>query len=384
MWRSLVLVSAFFPISFASCLSQGTASQEGLSDALEERFDLLDANGDSVLTMEELGRPRLFKRSDSDGDGVVTRAEAAALFKSRRALRRGAASSGQESAVNEVGPDIAQDLNIPYASLPDVDPKLLSLDIYKPKSLANSAQQTARPVIVMIHGGGWRTGDKGNESQGRQKASFFVERGYIYVSINYRLSPAVQHPAHVEDVAKALAWVSDHIANYVGDPKRIFLMGHSAGAHLAALVSTDESYLQKLGKSPSMLRGVILLDSAAYDIPRRVNEMSEGRKTEELFARAFGTNVNVWRQASPISHIAPGKGIPPALVFYVDRETSKAASIEFVDALQRAGIAAASVHAKGKNHNSINRQIGIEGDGPSRLIIEFLNGKDPKTFPKAI
>jgi EF hand len=84
MWRLLVLALTFFSISSASCLSQGTASQEDLSDTLEQRFDLLDTDADGVLTMEEVGRPRLFRRLDSDKDGRVTRAEAETLFESRR------------------------------------------------------------------------------------------------------------------------------------------------------------------------------------------------------------------------------------------------------------------------------------------------------------
>ena len=259
-------------MSLAPCLSQGTASQEDLSDTLEQRFDLMDTDADGVLTMEEVGRPRLFRRLDSDKDGRVTRAEAETFFESRRGSRRPAAVSRPEPAPQEVGADSTQDLNIPFASLPGVDPKLLSLDIYRPKSPSNAGQQAALPVVVMIHGGGWRTGDKANESQGKQKASFFTGRGFVYVSINYRLSPAVQHPAHVEDVAKALAWVADHIASYGGDPERIFLMGHSAGAHLAALVTTDERYLSKLGKSSLKLNGVILLDTAGYDIARNIDE----------------------------------------------------------------------------------------------------------------
>jgi arylformamidase len=382
--RLLVLISTLHSLSFASCLSQGTASQEDLSDVLEERFDLLDANGDSVLTMEEVGRPRLFRRLDSDKDGRVTRAEAETLFESRRGLRRGAASSGQESAVQEVGPDIAQDLNIPYATLPGVDPKLLSLDIYKPKSLANTAQQTARPVIVMIHGGGWRAGDKGNESQGYRKASLFVSQGYLYVSINYRLSPAVQHPAHVEDVAKAVAWVSDHITSYGGDPKRIFLMGHSAGAHLAALVTTDESYLNKLGKSPTMLSGVILLDSAGYDIPRNLEDFSDSPLARPLYEGRFGEDRQTWIKASPVHYVKPGKILPPFLVFHTGRKSSEAISKEFVEALQKSGTSAANVLAKEKSHRTLNRDIGRPGDGPSALILEFLQGKDLKAFPPSI
>ena len=386
MWRSLVLVSAFFPLSLASSLSQGTTSQEGLPDTLNERFDLLDANQDGVLTMEEVGRPRLFRRLDADGDNVVTRAEAAASFerRSRRSQRAPAISEQEATAPKSADAGIMEDLNIPYSSLPGVDPNLLSLDIYRPVASPTNAHQGAHPVVVMIHGGGWRGGDKGNKSQGKQKASFFAGQGYLYVSVNYRLSPAVQHPAHVEDVAKALAWIFDHISNYGGDSNRIFLMGHSAGAHLAALVVTDESYLTKLGKSPAQLSGVILLDTVGYDIARNIEDFSEGPLTRSLYENAFGTDRQTWIQASPIHYVRRGKILPPFLVFYTDREASEAISKEFVEALQKAEIPAFAVLAKGKDHRTLNRDIRLPGDGPSGLILEFLQGKAPATFPPSI
>ena len=109
-------------------------------------------------------------------------------------------------------PDLVRHLDVPYATIEGVDPKLLSLDLYAPQ---NAGRQ---PVMVMIHGGGWRNGDKANAGMTRTKVPFFVGRGYVYVSINYRLSsaPDVKHPLHVQDVAAALAWVHDHVAEYGG------------------------------------------------------------------------------------------------------------------------------------------------------------------------
>jgi arylformamidase len=386
--RRLVLLNsvipAFFLISFASCLSQGTASQEGPSGASEERFDLLDTDRDGVLTIEEVGRPRLFRRLDANGDGVVTSSEAVAFFEPRSSrFRQGTERSEQRTALPKDSSGITEELNIPYAQISGVDPNLLSLDIYKPKSFSTNAQQTRNPVVVMVHGGGFRGGDKANQSQGRQKASFFAGNGFVYVSVNYRLSPEVQHPAHVEDVAKALAWIVDHIASYGGDPKQIFLMGHSAGAHLAALVTADEAYLNKLGKSPSILSGVILLDSAGYDIPAKL-DLSDGPLARPLAEGAFGKDTQTWIQASPVQHVKRGKILPSFLVFYTDRKPAEAISKEFVEALQEAKTPAAAVLAKGKTHRTINRDIGKPEDGPSGLILDFLNGKDPRGFPPSI
>ena len=356
-------------------------------DAVQERFDLQDANKDGVLTMEEIGRPRLFRRLDADGDGVVTSSEAVALSEARSKrlqpadARPADASSGPATASQKDGSGMTEDLNIPYARMSGVDPNLLSLDIYRPKSSSTNAQ---KPVVVMIHGGGWRTGDKGSESQGRQKASFFTGNGFVYVSANYRLSPEVQHPAHVEDVAKALSWIFDNIASYGGDPKRIFLMGHSSGAHLAALVTADEAYLNKLGKSPAMLSGVILLDSAGYDIPRNLDDFSDSPLPRLVYEGAFGKDRQTWIQASPVQYVKRGKILPPFLVFHTNRESSQAISKEFVEALQKAETPAAAVLANGKSHQTLNRDVGQPEDRSSKLIVEFLRGRDPKTFPPSI
>jgi arylformamidase len=384
MRRFFLLPSAFLFALTVSCLSQDVASRKGNAGAVQERFDLLDTNKDGILTMDEIGRPRLFQRLDADGNGVVTPSEAVAFFEARsRRLQSANASSELGTALQKDGSGMTEDLNIPYASMSGVDPNLLSLDIYRPKSSLANAQQTNKPVIVMIHGGGFRVGDKGSVSQGRQKASFFTGHGFVYVSVNYRLSPGVRHPAHVEDVAKALTWILDHIARYGGDPKRIFLMGHSAGAHLAALVTADEAYLNKLGKSPSMLSGVILLDSAGYDIPAKL-DLSDGPLTRPLAEGAFGKDRQTWIQASPVQYVKRGKILPSFLVFYTDRKPAEAISKEFVEALQEAKTPAAAVLAKGKTHRTINRDIGKPEDGPSGLILDFLNGKDPRAFPPSI
>ncbi len=387
MRRLILLPLAFLFVLTVSCLGQDAPPRKGNRDGVQERFDLLDADNDGLLTMEEIGRPRLFQRLDVDGDGVVTLNEAAAfseIRESRRLQRSNRNSADPETASQKDDSGMTENLNIPYAVMSDVDPNLLSLDIYRPKSASPSEHQTKKPVLVMIHGGGYRIGDKGNMSQGKQKASFFTRHGLVYVSVNYRLSPAVQHPAHVEDVARAVTWIFDHIADYGGDPKRVFLMGHSAGAHLAALVTADEAYLNKLGKSPAMLSGVILLDSAGYDIPAKLDDLSDRPSTRPRYEGTFGKDRQTWIQASPVQHVKRGKILPSFLVFYTDRKPAEAISKEFVEALQEAKTPAAAVLAKSKTHRTINRDIGKPEDGPSGLILDFLNGKDPRAFPPSI
>ena len=176
------------------------------------------------------------------------------------------------------------------------------LDIFTPKSPEGC------PVMVYVHGGGWRNGDK---REVHLKHIAFVDRGFVFVSLNYRLAPGGRHPANVEDVAYALAWVHDNIEEYGGNPDCLFMMGHSAGAHLAALVATDERQLEKAGLGLEILKGVIVLDTRAYDVTKVMT-----RKGKIRYGDAFPTNPDAWPDASPIHHIAAGKAIPPFLVVY--------------------------------------------------------------------
>jgi acetyl esterase/lipase len=266
---------------------------------------------------------------------------------------------------------INYNFDIPYAAIAGVDPNLLSLDVYAPAG-ANHI-----PVVLMIHGGGWANGDKANRDVGSNKARYFTTQGYVYVSINYRLSPDVRHPAHIEDVAAAVSWVLENIATYGGDPAQLTLMGHSAGAHLAALVATDERYLAAHGHALSELSGVILLDGAGYDIPLALNDLYQTGKLTEMYTDAFGNDPAIWADASPVNHVAAGKGIPPFLILHTAREAAIAASDELAGSLKAAGVPVWSYLAEGKTHASINREIGKTGDDVTEQIRLFLLNQEP-------
>jgi acetyl esterase/lipase len=236
------------------------------------------------------------------------------------------------------------------------------LDVYRP------LEGGELPVMVFIHGGSWRAGDK---SWDGSKPGFFTSQGFVFVSVNYRLSPEVQHPVHVQDVAQSLAWVHEHVAEYGGDPERIFVLGHSSGAHLAALVATDERYLREAGADLSVVKGVIVLDGGGYDIPEMVDSgelFSKGRYT-----RAFGDENSVWMDASPVSHVAAGKGIPPFLLVHAwKRQASKNQAEGLAKALRDAGVRAEVFHHANKNHITINSSIGEDGDETTARIMEFV------------
>ena len=114
------------------------------------------------------------------------------------------------------------------------------------------------------------------------------------------------------------------------------------------------------------------------------SDLSDGPLTRPLLEGAFGKDRQTWIQASPVQHVKRGKILPSFLVFYTERKPAEAISKEFVEALQEAKTPAAAVLAKGKTHRTINRDIGKPEDGPSGLILDFLNGKDPRAFPPSI
>lgn len=371
---------------------------------LVERFRKLDRNGDGVLTREEVKRPDLFERLDQNADGSVTLEEARSYARSRRQSSRNNKVSRSKPSGNFQNPGIVlasaslslpldtvdaiddapdarntasgmnQTLNVRYADIPGVDPNLVSLDIYAPKA------GKQHPVVVMIHGGGWRRGDKANPNVGIDKANFFVPMDYVFVSINYRLSPAVKHPAHVQDVAAAISWIHDRINQYGGDKNHIYLIGHSAGAHLAALVATNDQYLNAMGKNLSAIKGVILLDSAGYDLNRAVDDMGDGKELRNrMYEESFGKDRKLWTTASPTRYVASNKGIPPFLIFYNSdsRSTRITLSNDFAGSLRKAGVSVKVVSVPGKNHQAMNSDVGNPGDILTVNILEFLKKLSP-------
>jgi acetyl esterase/lipase len=262
--------------------------------------------------------------------------------------------------------EIVDTLDVRYANLQGVDPKFLSLDIHAPKGVKGA------PVVIYVHGGYWKAGDKANKGNLPQ---FFCGRGFVFVSVNYRLAPAAQHPSLIQDVARAVAWVHDHIARHGGDPSQILLTGHSAGAHLVALLGTDAKRLGELSKPLSILRAVIPLDSAAMDI-RDVT--ANDRRADSPYRAAFGDEPAGWADASPLVHAAKGKGLPPfqMVVAYGPAIVNKKKGVDdFAAALRKAGARAEVVDASSlREHQSVMTEFGAADDPVSAVVLEFIEG----------
>jgi acetyl esterase/lipase len=225
-----------------------------------------------------------------------------------------------------------------------------------------------RPIVLFIHGGGWRRGDKGGVGL---KPSWLIEQGYILVSVNYRFVPDVTIREMTQDIARAIRWTREHAADYGGAGERITVMGHSAGAHLAALVCTDESYLKGEGLTLGAVRGCVPIDVSVYDVPKRFTET--GSTPTSTYAAVFGDKEETQRAVSPSHFVGADKNIPSFLILHVaDRPETKAQSHAFAERLRAAGVTAEVVAGEGKTHGTINSDLGKPGDEPTKAVEAFL------------
>lgn len=283
--------------------------------------------------------------------------------------------------------------NIIYQKIPDIDPNLVSLDIYVPKYDSNSSEkyvevfvdnktpnlnlkhinstmsssQGMMPVMIWVHGGGWRAGDKSNQLQ--YKIPYFIKQDWVFVSVNYRLSPyelpenpedldfnRIQYPIHNQDVSMAIAWVHDHIEEFGGNPNNISLIGHSAGAGIVASIGTNETFLNEHELTLSDLQHVICLDTAAYDIRQRCETGLM------LYLNAFGTNPLIWDAASPMNNIDANESLPSFFVVVQGTQKRINQSMKFVDKIENTGAMTEIIVTLTYDHSEINRAIGHPED----------------------
>lgn len=241
-----------------------------------------------------------------------------------------------------------------------------SLDVHRP---AVRDRDQPMPILIFVHGGGWSIGDKAMVGH---KPDWAARQGWVFVSVNYRLSPDVMHPEHARDVAAAIAWVKANASTFNGDPERIAVMGHSAGAHLTAIVASDESLLAEHDLTPADLAGVVLLDGAGYNLPRRMKSVPPGR-LGTMYAQAFGDDPALWERASPTLQAKPGDDLPPLFCVHAGRRTeARVEGTELVAAWQAADAEATLHHAPTKDHAGINRGLGVEGDADTTAVEGFL------------
>jgi arylformamidase len=240
--------------------------------------------------------------------------------------------------------------------------KARKLDVYRPMRGKN------HPVIIWIHGGSWTKGDKSDVDR---KPQAFTEKDFVFVSVNYGFTPKVTVADQAGDVARAIKYVHDNCSKWGGDRRTIFIMGHSAGAHLTALVSTDEKHLKAQGLGLSNIKGCVALDVAGYDIPTR--SAKAGDSLKKTLAMIFGADKDSQAQVSPITHVAKNKNIPPFLVIHINLDPQKAQSEAFVKKLLANGVSARIHPAPNRGHKNLNEEIGKAGDVPTQEMFKFLD-----------
>jgi len=263
----------------------------------------------------------------------------------------------------------AQDVkrDIPYAKNAH---KRQVLDVYSPPKAKDL------PVVFWIHGGGWQTGDK---TDVHVKPQVFNGKGFVFVSTNYRLLPDVDMETLTRDVAKSIRWVHDHIAEHGGDPNRLLIMGHSAGAQLAALICTDDRYLKAEGLSLDIIKGCVPVDGDTYDIPAMIEVAETRLRLHGLPLPKFGHRIKFGndpakhKDFSAVTHVAKGKGIPPFLILYVANHPDVTAQAQRLgNVLKDAGVPVTLFGARDTTHTRINADLGKPDDPATTALFQFV------------
>ncbi len=250
--------------------------------------------------------------------------------------------------------------DVRYASSAGVAARLQSLDVYVPVRAGGCA---AAPLVVFVHGGGFVNGDKANKIT--DKVKLFNDEGWTFASLNYRLvgdtgagTTNGKYPAAEQDIAAAIAYLVGHASSYAVDAHHVMLLGHSAGAFLVALESTDGSFLQGAGRQLSDVVCTAPLDST-YDIPAQI---ASGGQSEAMYRNAFGNDPSVWERASPPANVAHGKGIPSFHIVTRGQPDRVNESQAFGTTLRNAGVAADVQVVRGLTHEEVNEAVGQPGD----------------------
>ena len=257
--------------------------------------------------------------------------------------------------------------NVPYT---DSGHERHVLDIYAPENAKNL------PVVFWIHGGGWQTGDK---SSVQEKPQFFVDKGFVFVSTNYRLLPHVEIETIFRDIAKSIRWVHEHIAEHGGDPKRLLVMGHSAGAQLAALISIDDRYLKAEGLSLDIIKGCVPVDGDTFDVPAIIETAETRWRVHQLppskfgHREKFGNDPAKHHDYSAVTHVAKDKGIPPFLIIHVaEHPDTRAQAQRLAAVLKEANVPVTVFGGKETTHSKINADIGLPDDAATEALLKFI------------
>ncbi|MFP6738050.1 MAG: alpha/beta hydrolase fold domain-containing protein [Planctomycetota bacterium] len=346
--KNLILLICSFTLFAPAAPLQ--AQRKKSVEKLPARVAELDKNGDGKISAEELppgARKKILPEFDLNNDNALDALEMRAYLLSKKGEKPSPANV-------DTNGEVTTRKDIEYASGVGYEKGLGKLDLYLP------ARKKKFPVLLFIHGGGLHSGDKSRlEQVGRR----FALHGIAVVAPNYRLSPAVKYPAHIEDVARAFRWTWDQISSHGGDRKKIFVAGGSSGGHLTMLLTLDESYLSKVRLKGSSIRGAIPI-SGLMDVTR-TGPLRRGKVWED--------SAEVMKKASPLSWVR--KDAPPILILFADGETPERArqNRQVYEALRKTGHPDVKLQVLAdRTHNSIRPNLSNKGDPALLAILAFL------------
>lgn len=230
-----------------------------------------------------------------------------------------------------------------------------ALDLFVPEG------KKGEPLVAFVHGGAWQGGSR---HEYESIARLLQAKGIAAASIDYRLSPAVRHPAHTEDVAHALAWLAAHAAAYGYDPKRIFVVGHSAGGHIAATIATDPKLLALAAPA-----GFVGLEGI-YDLPHLAKRWPG--YPSWFLNNAFGPNQASWPAASPTRRKLVSRA--PWLVVHSkgDELVDEGQADGWIAHLRAAGVPVEVLRPEGETHFAVVGNLSRPDDAVARAIVEFV------------
>ena len=228
-------------------------------------------------------------------------------------------------------------------------------DLYLP------ANPSRAPVVFYVHGGGWANGDKTNPGLAN-KLAYWLPKGYAVISSNYRMVPVAMPLEQTRDVARGVALAQRRAGEWKRDPARVVLMGHSAGAHLVALLGADPGLLAEAGARPPL--GVVSLDSGALDVPALMSQ----RRVPKLYHDAFGADPAYWRSVSPQQQLGRD-GVPMLLVCASERSFPTSPCDEARKLAKRAEALRVPMRVQPEplNHGEINKDLGLPSDYTGRV-----------------
>ncbi|HSW07009.1 alpha/beta hydrolase [Aquabacterium sp.] len=233
------------------------------------------------------------------------------------------------------------------------------LDVYIPNGAKGA------PILFMVHGGAWMVGDKAASKVVANKVARWLPKGYIVASVNYRMSRQPKVMDQVDDVARALAFVQSHAADWGGDGARVLVLGHSSGAHLVSLLASDSKLASQQGAKPWL--GTVSLDSAAFNV---VDIMSS--KHYGFYDRVFGKEREFWEQASPYYRLTGALASPMLIVCSARRSDSCPQAQAYAGKASGLG-SRVTVLPVDLAHGDVNGQLGTAGDYTTR-VETFMRG----------